>query len=100
MTAGMTTARVSPRGWRRFHGPGAVFLLARRLRRPGWLGGVCGGGGGRAGTWACRGPGVPVGVGDLPGRVDGEAALPVLAGTLPVAGDDGNCWRHLVRRSR
>jgi len=24
----MTTARISSRSWRRFHGPGAVFLLA------------------------------------------------------------------------
>src|ERR1019366_2950755 len=27
-------------------------------------------------------------------------ALPVLAGTRPVAGEAGNCWRPLVRRSR
>src|ERR1039457_6865584 len=92
---GMTTARMSLRGWRRFRGPSAGFLLPCRLRRLAGLGSVAGGragggwggGGGRA---AAGGGVVWCGVVWAPARGGClvTPALPVLAGTRPVAGED------------
>ena len=41
---------------------------------------------------------MPVGVGDLPDWLDGDGGLADAGGYPPAAGDDGNCWRHSVRR--